>query len=66
MLSAVATCAVLCVLRVLLLLALIANKSKEISRLNSVYVNLLKGAGVDYFEGKGSLVDKKTVKVSRG
>jgi pyruvate/2-oxoglutarate dehydrogenase complex dihydrolipoamide dehydrogenase (E3) component len=43
--------------------ALIANKSKEITRLNSVYNNLLKNAGVDYLEGKGSLVDAHTVKV---
>eukprot|EP00775_Hariotina_reticulata_P005372 gene5372-5607_t len=45
--------------------ALIANKSKEITRLNSVYVNLLRNAGVDYFEGHGMLVDKNTVKVTR-
>jgi glutathione reductase (NADPH) len=43
--------------------ALIANKTKEITRLNSVYNNLLKNAGVDYIEGKGSLVDAHTVKV---
>lgn len=42
---------------------LIANKSKEISRLNSVYVNLLKNAGVAYYEGKGSLLDAHTVQV---
>jgi glutathione reductase (NADPH) len=43
--------------------ALIANKAKEISRLNSVYVNLLRNAGVAYYEGKGSLLDKNTVQV---
>jgi len=43
--------------------ALISNKAKEITRLNSVYNNLLKNAGVDYIEGKGSLVDAHTVKV---
>lgn len=43
--------------------ALIANKAKEITRLNSVYNSLLKNAGVDYIEGKGSLVDAHTVKV---
>lgn len=43
---------------------LIASKSKEIERLNSVYVNLLKGAGVDYIEGRGRLVDAHTVEVS--
>eukprot|EP00879_Flechtneria_rotunda_P016082 GHRR01016823.1.p1 GENE.GHRR01016823.1~~GHRR01016823.1.p1 ORF type:complete len:482 (+),score=161.44 GHRR01016823.1:604-2049(+) len=44
---------------------LIANKSKEINRLNSVYNNLLKNAGVAFFEGKGSIVDANTVKVTR-
>lgn len=43
--------------------ALIDNKSKEITRLNSVYNSLLKNAGVEYLEGKGSLVDAHTVKV---
>lgn len=42
---------------------MIANKTKEITRLNSVYNSLLKNAGVDYLEGKGSLVDAHTVKV---
>lgn len=46
--------------------ALIANKAKEISRLNSVYVNLLRNAGVAYYEGKGSLLDKNTVQVGAG
>eukprot|EP00878_Enallax_costatus_P014556 GHUV01015227.1.p1 GENE.GHUV01015227.1~~GHUV01015227.1.p1 ORF type:complete len:416 (+),score=110.51 GHUV01015227.1:307-1554(+) len=44
---------------------LMANKSKEISRLNSVYVNLLKNAGVSYYEGKGSLIDRNTVQVTK-
>jgi glutathione reductase (NADPH) len=35
---------------------LIAAKSKEIERLNGVYVNLLKGAGVDYYEGRCALL----------
>ena len=30
----------------------IKKQSREIERLNGVYVNLLKGAGVDYFEGR--------------
>ncbi|KAI8473138.1 MAG: hypothetical protein J3K34DRAFT_189860 [Monoraphidium minutum] len=42
---------------------LIASKAKEIERLNSVYVNLLKGAGVEYIEGKGVLKDAHTVEV---
>jgi glutathione reductase (NADPH) len=45
--------------------ALIANKAKEIQRLNSVYVNLLKNAGVTYLEGFGSLVDAHTVEVRK-
>jgi pyruvate/2-oxoglutarate dehydrogenase complex dihydrolipoamide dehydrogenase (E3) component len=49
--------------RLLFCPALIANKAKEISRLNSVYVNLLRNAGVAYYEGKGSLLDKNTVQV---
>lgn len=43
---------------------LISAKAKEIQRLNTVYVNLLKGAGVDYIEGKGRLVDPHTVEVT--
>ncbi len=43
--------------------ALVSNKAKEITRLNGVYVSLLKNAGVTYVEGRGSLVDAHTVKV---
>lgn len=43
--------------------ALIANKAKEVERLNSVYNNLLKNAGVAYHEGKGRIVDPHTVEV---
>ncbi|MCH2190736.1 MAG: glutathione-disulfide reductase [Gammaproteobacteria bacterium] len=42
---------------------LIANKDKEIDRLNGIYINLLKNAGVEIFHGTGSLVDNKTVKI---
>jgi glutathione reductase (NADPH) len=43
---------------------LIAAKSKEVSRLNSVYVSLLKGAGVDYVEGRASLAGAHAVDVA--
>jgi len=42
---------------------LIANKTKEVERLNSIYGNLLKNAGVAYYEGKGVLTDAHTVEV---
>lgn len=44
--------------------ALIAAKSKEIARLNSVYVSLLKGAGVDYVEGRASVAGPHSVDVA--
>lgn len=39
------------------------NRATEISRLNGVYGNLLKGSGVAQLEGWGSIVDAHTVKV---
>ena len=42
---------------------LIDNKNKEISRLNGIYQNLLKNAGVEVIEGYASFIDEKTVKV---
>ena len=39
------------------------NKNKELDRLNGVYMKLLDGAGVEYFEGRGKLVDAHTVEV---
>lgn len=42
---------------------LIANKDSEISRLNGIYRNLLKNAGVELIEGRASLVDAHTVAV---
>ena len=42
---------------------LMDNKNKELDRLNGVYMNLLDGAGVKYFEGRGKLVDAHTVDV---
>ncbi len=42
---------------------LIANKDREIGRLNGVYRGLLENAGVRVIDGRGSLVDAHTVKV---
>lgn len=42
---------------------LMDNKNKELDRLNGVYMKLLDGAGVEYFEGRGKLVDAHTVEV---
>lgn len=42
---------------------LLANKDREIDRLNQVYINLLRNAGVELFEGSGRLVDAHTVEV---
>ena len=42
---------------------LIANKDKEIARLNGVYRRLLEGAGVDLFEARASLIDAHTLQV---
>src|SRR5690606_18515740 len=41
----------------------VANKDKEINRLNGVYIRLLKGAGVEVLDGRGVLQDPHTVKV---
>lgn len=40
------------------------NKNKELDRLNGVYMKLLAGAGVEYFEGRGRIVDAHTVEVN--
>ena len=42
---------------------LIANKNREIKRLNGVYRHLLENSGVTIFDGQASLVDKHTVSV---
>ncbi len=39
------------------------NKTKEISRLNGVYNNILQGAGVEVISGRGELVGPNQVKV---
>lgn len=42
---------------------LTGNKRTEISRLNSIYRNLLSGAGADLIDGRASIVDAHTVSV---
>lgn len=42
---------------------LMANKNKEIARLNGIYLNLLRNAGVQVLEVRATLVDRHTVKV---
>ena len=43
--------------------ALKANRAREISRLNGIYVQLLKGSGVHIIDGWATLVDAHTVDV---
>lgn len=43
---------------------LLANKDKEINRLNGVYRRLLEGAGATIFDGKAVLKDAHTVEVN--
>eukprot|EP00873_Tetraselmis_striata_P007238 jgi/Tetstr1/427502/TSEL_017628.t1 len=43
--------------------SLIAKKSAEVERLNKTYGNILKNAGVEFIEGRGSLLDANTVEV---
>lgn len=42
---------------------LIANKDKEITRLNGIYRNILESNGVDIIEGRATVVDPHTVEV---
>jgi len=42
---------------------MMANKTKEVQRLNGVYERMLSSAGVTMLQGCGSLVDAHTVKV---
>ena len=42
---------------------LIANKNAEIARLNGIYVNLLKKAGVKIYSGRAHLLDAHTVAI---
>ncbi|RED53942.1 glutathione-disulfide reductase [Aestuariispira insulae] len=42
---------------------LIGNKNNEIERLNGIYGNLLKNAGVELIDGRATIVDAHTVEV---
>lgn len=42
---------------------LLKNKDQEIARLNGIYENLLKNAGVDIFNGYAQFVDKHTLQI---
>lgn len=42
---------------------LIANKNREIERLNGIYRGLLDGAGVELFEGRARLIDPHSVEI---
>jgi glutathione reductase (NADPH) len=44
--------------------ALIANKDKELARLNGVYLKLLSDAGVTLISGRAKLADRHTVEVN--
>ncbi len=45
---------------------LIANKDREIERLNGIYRGLLDSAGVELFEGRARLLDPHTVEIEHG
>lgn len=45
---------------------LIANKNREIERLNGIYRGLLDSAGVELFEGRARLLDPHTVEIDEG
>lgn len=40
------------------------KKNAELQRLNNIYDTMLKNSGVEYFEGKGTIVDPHTVEVA--
>ena len=42
---------------------LVANKDKEIDRLNAIYIRLLEGANVEVLNGRGVLKDAHTIQV---
>ncbi len=45
---------------------LIANKDREIKRLNAIYRGLLEDAGVELFEGRAHLIDRDRVEIDLG
>ena len=42
---------------------LVANKDKEIDRLNGIYIRMLKSAGMDVLDGRGVMTDPHTIKI---
>lgn len=42
---------------------LVKSKGKEIQRLNGIYGNIMKSAGVEMLEGRGYLIDANTIEV---
>lgn len=40
------------------------KKNAELQRLNNIYCTMLKNSGVEYFEGKGTIIDPHTVEVA--
>jgi glutathione reductase (NADPH) len=43
---------------------LIANKNREIDRLNGIYIRLLRDSGVTLLEGRGRVIDPHTVEIA--
>jgi glutathione reductase (NADPH) len=43
---------------------LVANKDREIDRLNGIYINLLEGAGVRRYDGRARLKDAHTIEIA--
>ena len=43
---------------------LVANKDKEIDRLNGIYISMLDGAGVRRYDGRARLTDAHTIEVA--
>ncbi len=43
--------------------ALIANKDREIARLEAIYIKLLQGSGVELMQGRARVVDAHTVEI---
>ncbi|GLI63070.1 hypothetical protein VaNZ11_005972 [Volvox africanus] len=46
--------------------SLMKLKSKEIERLNTIYGNILRSAGVTFVEGRGAILDPQSVEVTAG
>ncbi|CAG9463029.1 unnamed protein product [Pedinophyceae sp. YPF-701] len=44
---------------------LIGNKNKELQRLNNVYGNIIKNAGVEHFEGRATIAGPNTIEIAK-